>query len=615
MAYVVPLHDIRFALTELAGLDEILALPGFEELSPDLIDAVLTENARFVQDAIAPTDRAGDTQPPVWQDGTVTTTPGFIEAYRAFAAGGWQGLSHPAEFGGQGLPKLVATPCVENLNAANLAFSLCPLLTDGVIEALLTAGSHEQQQRYVPALVDGSWTGTMNLTEPQAGSDLALVTTRAVPQDDGSYRLHGQKIFITFGEHDLADNIIHLVLARTPGAPDGIKGLSLFIVPKFLPDDTGARGQRNDVWCASIEHKLGIHGSPTAVLLYGDDHGEVGPGAIGYRIGEENRGLQYMFIMMNAARFAVGLQGIAVSERATQLALAYAADRVQSRPPEGADGPVPIVQHPDVQRLLLTMRALTEAARAVACVAAAAFDRAAHHPDESVRQRERAFYEYLVPIVKGFSTEGAVEVASLGVQVHGGMGFIEETGAAQLYRDARILPIYEGTTAIQANDLVGRKTLRDAGATAGAIVAAMRDTLATLRAAVAATGTDTDTPDPTDDPEGAALASIARRFAQGIDDYEAVVRYMLGIAPRDVRAAFAGSVPYLMLAGYVHGGWQMARAALACVARQRAGEGTPFHTQKFLTARFYAEHLLPRTMGLRVAIVEGAGSVQQPEAA
>lgn len=586
MTFKVPLRDIHFCLNELAGLDDVLGLPGFESFSPDLVEAILGENARFVEGVIAPLNREGDTKPPVWRDGSVSTTPGFSAAFKQYGEGGWQGLSHPEQWGGQGLPKVVAAPACESINAANLAFSLCPLLTDGVIEALLTVGTEAQRARFVPSLIAGTWTGTMNLTEPQAGSDLAQVTTRAVPQADGTYRLSGQKIYITFGEHDMAENIIHLVLARTPDAPAGVKGISLFIVPKFVVQEDGKPGARNDVWCASIEHKLGIHGSPTAVLLYGSGQGDVGEGAIGELVGQENRGLEYMFIMMNAARFAVGQQGIAVSERAFQHALAYARERVQGRAVEGSSGPVTIVHHPDVQRMLMTMRALTEANRAVSYVAAAAHDRAAHHPDEAVRQREKAIYEYLVPVVKGFGTESSLEITSLGLQVHGGMGFIEETGAAQFYRDARILPIYEGTTAIQANDFVGRKTLRDGGATALGMAQAMRKTLAQLSAAQV----------------DAALApgwsALQTHFEGAIDAYEASIKQVLSFAQSDIRAAFAASVPYLMLAGVVHGGWQMARSALACL---RADQD-PFYADKLSTALFYGAHILPRTHSLAAAV-------------
>ncbi|OZI79656.1 MULTISPECIES: acyl-CoA dehydrogenase [Bordetella] len=596
MPYVTPLQDFRFALKALAGLDDILKLPGFEEVTPDLVDAILDENARFVEQAIVPLNVPGDRQPPRWEDGRVTTTPGFRQGFADYAASGWQGLQHPAQWGGQGLPKLVAAAPSENIQAASLAFSLCPMLTDGVIEALLTVGSDAQRQAYVPNLIAGKWTGTMNLTEPQAGSDLAQVATRAVPQADGTYRLSGQKIFITYGEHDLAENIIHLVLARTPDAPAGVKGISLFIVPKFLVNADGSLGPRNDVWCASLEHKLGIHGSPTAVLLYGSGKGDAGEGAVGYLVGEQNRGLEYMFIMMNAARFGVGQQGIAVSERAYQHALAYARERVQGRAVEGSAGPVPIARHPDVQRMLLTMRALTEAARAVSFVAAAAHDKGTHHPDAEVRARNRAFYEYLVPIVKGFSTETAVEVASLGIQVHGGMGYIEETGAAQYYRDARILPIYEGTTAIQANDLVGRKTLRDGGATAYACIAAMRDTLKTL-------DTETGRADAADR-EGLYL--LRDNLDQAIQAYDGAVAFILEHAQSNIRAVYAASVPYLMLAGTVHGGWQMARAALACRRQLAEGSTDPFYRAKLATALFYGAQVLPRALSLAAAVRAGA---------
>ncbi|MCL4183888.1 MAG: acyl-CoA dehydrogenase family protein, partial [Burkholderiaceae bacterium] len=454
MSYEAPLKDMLFVMQQLAGIDEVAKLPGFEEAGHDTAQAVLEECAKFNAGVVAPLNRPGDLAPSTLENGAVTTPPGFGTAFRQFVEGGWQGVQHPAEFGGQGLPKLIATGCMEMLNAANLSFALCPLLTDGAIEALLVAGSDAQKREYVPRLISGEWTGTMNLTEPQAGSDLALVRTRALPQDDDSYRIFGQKIFITYGEHDMAGNIAHLVLARTPDAPEGVKGISLFVVPKFLPDASGKPARRNDVWCSSIEHKLGIKASPTAVLLYGDDKGEVGPGAIGYLIGEENRGLEYMFVMMNAARFAVGMQGVAVAERAYQQAVAYAKERVQSRDVAGSSGPVAIIRHPDVRRMLMTMRAHAEAARALAYVAAAASDAGHHAADEAVRRENMAVYEFLVPIVKGWSTEMSLEVTSLGVQVHGGMGFIEETGAAQHYRDARILTIYEGTTAIQANDLV-----------------------------------------------------------------------------------------------------------------------------------------------------------------
>jgi alkylation response protein AidB-like acyl-CoA dehydrogenase len=599
MSYEAPLKDMLFVMQQLAGIDEVAQLPGFEEAGYDTAQAVLEECAKFNAGVVAPLNRPGDLAPSTLENGAVTTPPGFGAAFRQFAEAGWQGVQHPAEFGGQALPKLIATACMEMLNAANLSFALCPLLTDGAIEALLVAGSDALKREYVPRLIAGEWTGTMNLTEPQAGSDLALVRTRALPQADGSYRISGQKIFITYGEHDMAGNIAHLVLARTPDAPEGVKGISLFVVPKFLTDASGKPGRRNDVWCSSIEHKLGIKASPTAVLLYGDDKGDVGPGAIGYLIGEENRGLEYMFVMMNAARFAVGVQGIAVAERAYQQAVAYAKERVQSRDVAGSSGPVAIIRHPDVRRMLMTMRAYAEAARALAYVAAAASDAGHHAADEAVRRQNMAVYEFLVPIVKGWSTEMSLEVTSLGVQVHGGMGFIEETGAAQHYRDARILTIYEGTTAIQANDLVGRKTVRDGGAVARALIGGIRETEAQLSA------------------RGGDLAAIGARLAAGRVALEEAVDHVVGTFRDDVRAVFAGSVPYLKLAGVVLAGWQMARAALAAEAMQRAGEGdAQFLSAKIVTARFYADHILVQAGALKAAAVEGApGVLAMPESA
>ncbi|MDH5209060.1 MAG: acyl-CoA dehydrogenase [Burkholderiaceae bacterium] len=597
MSYVAPIKDMQFVLQELVGLTQIQKLPGCEDATDETVAAVLEENARFMGEVVAPLNRTGDVEPATWNDGRVTTTPGFKAAFDAFVSAGWQGVQHPSEFGGQGLPKIVAAPCMEMLQSANLSFALCPLLTDGAIEALLTAGSDEQKATYIHRLIDGSWTGTMNLTEPQAGSDLAQVRTRAVPQPDGSYRLFGQKIFITFGEHDLAENIVHLVLARTPDAPEGVKGISLFIVPKFLFDGDGKIGKRNDVYCASIEHKLGINASPTCVLLFGDDKGEVGAGAIGHLVGEENRGLEYMFIMMNAARFQVGMQGIAVCERAYQHAAAYAKERLQSRAVEGSAGPVAIIRHPDVRRLLMFMRANTEAARAVAYVAAGYNDLAHHHPDAGARTTAKAAYDYLVPIVKGWPTEASIDVTSAGVQVHGGMGFIEETGAAQYYRDARILTIYEGTTAIQANDLIGRKTSRDGGAVAKRFVTEMRGTADELERA------------------GGECAAIARRLRVAVDAYAATIDFVVREFKSDVRAVYAGSVPYLKLAGVVHGGWQMGRAALAAARRLAQGDDPDFHRAKLATARFYADHILVTAGGLAAAATEGsAGTLALEEA-
>ncbi|OLL30285.1 acyl-CoA dehydrogenase [Burkholderia sp. SRS-W-2-2016] len=584
MSYTAPIKDMLFVMKELAGLEEIAKLPGFEDANLDTAQAVLDESAKLCGEVLAPLNVEGDRNPSSWKDGVVTATPGFSNAFRQFAEGGWQGVQHPLDYEGQGLPKLIGTPCVEMLNASNLSFALCPLLTDGAIEALLTAGSEAQKQTFVPKLISGEWTGTMNLTEPQAGSDLALVRTRAEPQADGTYRIFGTKIFITWGEHDMAKNIVHLVLGRTPNAPEGVKGISLFLVPKFLVNEDGSLGERNDVHCVSIEHKLGIKASPTAVLQFGD-HG----GALGQLIGEENRGLEYMFIMMNAARFAVGMQGVAISDRAYQKAVAYAKERVQSRPVDGsAKQSVAIIQHPDVRRMLSTMRALTEASRALAYVAAAHCDLAHRHPDDATRAQHQAIYEYLVPIVKGWSTELSIDVTSLGVQVHGGMGFIEETGAAQFYRDARILPIYEGTTAIQANDLIGRKTLRDGGKVAQALLAGIAQTLDALGAQ-----------------QGAAFASMKAQLADGQRALGAAVEFVLANAKGDPNAVFAGSVPYLKLAGIVLGGWQMARALLAASAKR--DEDPAFYGAKIATAQFYAEHVLPQARALEVAIVSAKG--------
>ena len=565
MSYTAPVKDMLFAIEHLARIDQVAQIPGFEDAGLDTAAAVLEECAKFNEGVVAPLNVVGDEKPSWFKDGAVTTTPGFKEAFSQFAEGGWQGLQHPADFGGQGLPKTIGAACVEMLNSANLSFALCPLLTDGAIEALLTAGSDELKATYLEKLVTGEWTGTMNLTEPQAGSDLALVRTKADPQPDGTYKVFGTKIFITYGEHDMAENIVHLVLARVAGAPEGVKGISLFVVPKFLVNQDGSLGARNDVHCVSIEHKMGIKASPTAVLQYGDNGG-----AIGYLVGEENRGLEYMFIMMNAARYAVGVQGIAVAERAYQKAVQYARDRVQSRPVDGSvAGSAAIIHHPDVRRMLMTMRAYTEGCRAMATTAAAAYDAAHHHPDAEVRKQNAVFYEFMVPLVKGYSTEMSLEVASLGVQVHGGMGFIEETGAAQYYRDAKILTIYEGTTAIQANDLVGRKTARDGGQTAKAIAAQIEATEGELRAS----GT-------------ADAQAVAQRLAAARQAFLEVVDFIAGGAKAHPNDVYAGSVPYLMLAGNLVAGWQLARALLVAQELSAKGQDVAFMQAKIATARF-----------------------------
>jgi 3-(methylthio)propanoyl-CoA dehydrogenase len=589
MSYTAPVNDMLFCMRELAGLERIAQLPGFEDAGLDTAQAVLEECARFNQSVIAPLNAEGDKNPSSWSAREVTTTPGFADAFKQYGEGGWQGLQHPAQFGGQGLPKTIGAACSEMLNSANMSFALCPLLTDGAIEALLTAGTPEQQQLFLPKMIDGTWTGTMNLTEPQAGSDLALVRTRAEPQPDGSYRLFGTKIFITYGEHDMARNIVHLVLARVSGAPQGVKGISLFICPKFLIKPDGSLGARNDAYCVSIEHKLGIKASPTAVMQFGDSGG-----ATAYLVGQENRGLEYMFIMMNAARYAVGVQGIAIAERAYQKAAAFARERVQSRPVDGSlPGSGPIIHHPDVRRMLMTMRAYTEACRAMALVGASAFDAAHHHPDAATRAENQAFYEFLVPLIKGYSTEMSIEVASLGVQVHGGMGFIEETGAAQYLRDARILTIYEGTTAIQANDLVGRKTARDGGRTAKGIAVRIAGTEAELGKI-----------------DHVAARAMAKRLRAARVAFEQVVDFIAGESKGNPNAVFAGSVPYLMLAGNTVAGWQMARALLVALDQLQRGVGdAAFLRAKITTAHFYADHILSKVPGVRDSIVEGADSV------
>ena len=585
MSYQAPVKEMLFVMEQLAGLQNITALPGFEDYGIETAQAVLEESAKFCESVVAPLNWQGDQNPSSWKDRVVTTTPGFKEAFAQFAEGGWQGVIHPTEFGGQGFPKLIATGCTEMLHAANLSFALCPMLTDGAIEALLTAASAELRQKFAPKLISGQWTGSMNLTEPQAGSDLAAVRTRAEPQPDGTYKVFGTKIFITYGEHDMAENIVHLVLARVPNAPEGVKGISLFVVPKFIVNGDGSLGARNDAWCVSIEHKLGIKASPTAVLQFGDHSG-----AEGYLVGEENRGLEYMFIMMNAARFAVGMQGIAIADRAYQKAVGFAHERTQSRDLTGSPGPVAIIHHPDVKRMLLTMRATIEGARALAYVAAAASDMAHAAADEASRRQNQAMYDYLVPVVKGFSTEMSIEITSLGVQVHGGMGFIEETGAAQHYRDARILTIYEGTTAIQANDFVGRKTVRDGGAVARAICAQIAVTEQDLAAH--------------DEPE---CAVMRQALEAGRHALEATVDYVAAHAKTDTKAVYAGAVNYLKLAGVVLCGWQMARAMM--VALDKKDTDQRFYGAKLATARFYAEAILPQASALAASVLNSGRTV------
>ena len=586
--YIAPIRDMQFVLQEIAGLDQVAQLPGCEEATHDLVDAVLEEAGKFASEVLSPLNYSGDQEGAVWHDKQVTMPAGFKDAYRLFAESGWPALACETEWGGQGLPKLVSAAVAEMWKSANHAFSLCPLLTAGAIEALVLSGSDKLKETYLEKMVSGEWTGTMNLTEPNAGSDLAAVRTRAEPQPDGRYKIFGQKIFITYGEHDLTENIIHLVLARTPNAPEGVKGISLFVVPKFMVNEDGSLGERNDAYCVSIEHKLGIHASPTSIIAFGDQGG-----AIGDLVGEENRGLEYMFIMMNAARFGVGLEGVAVCERAYQRARDYARERIQCTDIGVRGGPkVPIIAHPDVRRMLMTMKAYAEATRALAYVVAAAHDAAMRHPDEGERKANQAFVDLMIPVVKGWSTESGVTMASMGVQVHGGMGYVEETGAAQHLRDAQISTIYEGTTGIQANDLIGRKMAREGGATLQAVIGMMRALDADLA------GQD-----------GANFAAIRSRFGVAIDALASAGEWIVANYGADVRAASSGAVPFLTLLGIVASGWQMVRAALIAQAKIDAGNSDPFYAAKVVTARFYADHVLSQAAGLASSIIDGAEGV------
>jgi 3-(methylthio)propanoyl-CoA dehydrogenase len=586
--YVAPLRDMQFAIKELGGLSAVSALPGCEELTPDLVDAVLDEAGKFASGVLSPLNWSGDREGCRVENGMVTTPAGFKAAYKQFREAGWPALGGDPEYGGQGLPHLISGMVSEIWNAANMSFCLCPMLTNGAVTAVKRHGTDAQKKLYLEKMISGEWTGTMNLTEPQAGSDLSAVRTRAVPEGD-HFRLHGTKIFITYGEHDFTENVIHLVLARTPDAPEGVKGISLFIVPKFLVNPEGGLSQRNDVKCVSIEHKLGIHASPTCVMAFGEKEG-----AIGYLVGEENRGLEYMFTMMNMARLEVGIEGVAIAERAYQRALAYARERTQGREigAKGGDR-VTIIHHPDVRRMLMSMKAQVEAMRALSAAACTALDIAHRHPDRDQRLRHQSLFDLLTPVVKGWCTEQSIEVASTGVQVHGGMGFVEETGAAQHLRDARITTIYEGTTGIQANDLVGRKVAAEKGMTAKAVIAEMRAFDKELAGS-----------------NDAALGVIRRALAEGVAALSEATDWLLETYPYNAKAALAGAVPYLKLWGTVAGGWQLARGAL--IAKRRLDEGSndfDFYRGKIATARFFAEHILPQAHAHRHAIVNGSASV------
>ena len=583
--YAAPLKDMLFVINELAGLDDVTKLPGCEEVNADLAQAVLGEAAKFAQEVLEPLNRVGDKEGAKLADHVVTSPTGFKAAYQQFTAAGWNGLGGKTEFGGQGLPHLISNPVMEMWTSANMAFCLCPMLTSGVMEALAHHASAELLQRYMPKLSSGEWSGTMNLTEPQAGSDLAAIRSRAIPEGD-HYKISGTKIYITWGEHDMADNIVHLVLARLPDAPEGVKGISLFIVPKFMVNADGSPGARNDVKCISIEHKLGIHASPTCVMQYGD-----AGGAVGYLVGEPNRGLEYMFTMMNHARLGVGLEGVAIAERAYQHALEYAKTRVQGREVGQRSGDrVTIIHHPDVRRMLMHMKSQIEAMRALAYLAAATLDKSKHHPDAAEKRRNQALLDLLIPVVKAWCTEQCIEIASLGVQIHGGMGFVEETGAAQYLRDARITTIYEGTTGIQANDLVGRKVGYEKGATALAVIAEMRTTAAVLSA-----GAD---------------AAVGVSLSSAIDALDEATRWIVDTFQKNPNAVFAVGVPYLKLFGTVGGGWMMARAMLAAQRKRgEPGADAAFYDAKLTTARFYCAHILPQAAAFKQTVISGADSV------
>ncbi len=583
MSYRAPVADVAFALKQGAGMSEALAAGLYGELSADDIDAILTEAGRFATDVIAPLNRVGDTFGTPFKDGRVTMPPGWTEAYRDWAADGWNGLAAPAQWGGQGLPRALNAACIEMWNAASMAFGIGPVLTMAGIDALALHGSEELKKTFLPKLISGEWMGTMQLTEPQAGSDVGALRARAERADDGTYRIFGQKIFITYGDHEMTGNIIHFVLARLPDAPPGTKGISLFLVPKFMLEDDGKLGKRNDVYAHSIEHKMGIHASPTCTMVYGDKGG-----AVGYLIGKEHAGMACMFTMMNEARLAVGLQGVAIAERAMQQALHYARERRQGRS-ERPDGPasVAIVEHADVRRMLLTMRALTQAARAICYATAMALDRSHLEKAETGRKAAQERAALLTPVAKAFSTDIGIEVASLGVQVHGGMGFIEETGAAQHYRDARIAAIYEGTNGIQAIDLVTRKIALDGGGTVKAFIAELRAIVARVRAA--------------NDP---AFGATATRLTDAIDSLERATEWLLARLSSDTRATLAGATPYLRLFGNAAGGCLLANEALAAI---RLADGNS--ADRIAVARFFAENLAVQNAGLETTVTEAAESV------
>jgi acyl-CoA dehydrogenase len=588
VTYHAPLADMSFALKYGASLLPALEEGLFGDLSIEDVEAVLAEAGRMAAEIIGPLDRVGDRVGATFKDGVVTTAPGWKDAYRAWCEGGWNGLTGPAEWGGQGLPQIVNAPCTEMWNGASMAFGVGPLLTMGAIDALNAHGSDALKRSYLKKLISGEWTGTMQLTEPQAGSDVGALRTRAERAGDGSYRIIGQKIFITYGEHDLTENIIHFVLARLPDAPPGTRGISLFLVPKFLLNADGSPGTRNDVRAHSIEHKLGIHGSPTCTMIFGDQGG-----ATGFLVGEENGGMAAMFTMMNRARLAVGLQGVGIAERATQQAVAYARERKQGRTPGmPATESAPIIAHPDVKRMLMTMRALTQAARSICYATAMALDRAERGGDKAAREAAHARASLLTPLAKAFSSDIGIEVASLGVQVHGGMGFVEETGAAQIYRDARIAAIYEGTNGIQAIDLITRKLPLGGGQVVEAYLGELRHIVEAVNA--------------TNDP---ALGWSGLRLEEALGSLTRSTRWMLAQLDKDVNEALAGATPYLRLFAVAVGGCLLAQQALAAL-RYNAGAGS-----RIALARFFAENIAVQAAALERTVVEGAAGVIGAEAA
>jgi len=582
--YAAPLRDMQFILRHLADLEQIASLPQCEEASVELTEAVLDEAARFSAGVLAPLNPVGDAQGCRVENGRVVTPDGWIEGYAQFRDAGWVGLGMAPEFGGQGLPKLVAAPVTEMFYSANMAFNLLPPMAQGAAETLLLAAGEQLKSTYVPKLASGEWTATMDLTEPNAGSDLSAIKTRAVPRADGSYRLFGQKIFITYGDHDMAGNIVHLVLARLPDAPPGVRGISMFLVPKFLVGEDGVPGARNDMQCIAVEHKMGIRGSPTCVMSYGDKEG-----AVGYLVGEQNCGLEYMFVMVNETRFNVGLQGIALAERAWQKALEYASERRQGRDVQTGETNVPIIRHPDVRRMLLDMRARVMAARMLAYTAAGWFDRARCDPDQERSRRSKQLLDLLMPVVKGWSSELGIEVANLGIQVHGGMGFVEETGVAQYLRDVRITSIYEGTTGIQAQDLINRKTLRDKGEAFGILIAEMR---AAARHA-----------------EESSVASLGARLARSIDSLEETVGWVLSKGEKEIGEVLSASTPFLHLVGITCGGWQLVRAATAAAALRGRGDPDAYFNGIIGLAEFYFTNITPHAAAHAEAVTQGARAV------